>query len=177
MFLDMEAYQVTSPTAPAYSLMTSTADMRSVVTDSVVTVQPGPGIYQCPGVGLKTETWSSSLFACSEDLNICKCLSLNCMCNKCQCLQPHHIFMICLCPPLTGCLGFWCPFCLACQTTSDFGEGLCMPMVDCACCPLACLLSPTLALARCTVSAAALATRTTLRERYNIQVNITQLQV
>uniref|UniRef100_A0A667ZGW2 Plac8 onzin related protein 6 n=1 Tax=Myripristis murdjan TaxID=586833 RepID=A0A667ZGW2_9TELE len=28
------------------------------------------------------------------------------------------------------CFGLWCPCCLACQVTSDFGECLCLPLLD-----------------------------------------------
>ncbi|XP_071755227.1 cornifelin homolog A-like [Centroberyx gerrardi] len=53
------------------------------------------------------------------------------------------------------CLGFWCPCCLACQVSSDFGECLCLPLVD--------------VISGGTVPAATMAIRSTMRERYHIQ--------
>ncbi|KAJ3585154.1 hypothetical protein NHX12_013876 [Muraenolepis orangiensis] len=57
----------------------------------------------------------------------------------------------------TCCLGFWCPCCLACQVSSEHGEGLCLPLVD--------ILSGM-------VPSVAMALRTSVRERYRIQGSI-----
>uniref|UniRef100_A0A667Z9R1 Plac8 onzin related protein 6 n=2 Tax=Myripristis murdjan TaxID=586833 RepID=A0A667Z9R1_9TELE len=53
------------------------------------------------------------------------------------------------------CFGLWCPCCLACQVTSDFGECLCLPLLD--------------GLTGGMIPAATMALRSTLRERYHIQ--------
>uniref|UniRef100_A0A667Z9I6 Plac8 onzin related protein 6 n=1 Tax=Myripristis murdjan TaxID=586833 RepID=A0A667Z9I6_9TELE len=60
-----------------------------------------------------------------------------------------------------GCFGLWCPCCLACQVTSDFGECLCLPLLD--------------GLTGGMIPAATMALRSTLRERYHIQVHIRRL--
>ncbi|XP_075999856.1 plac8 onzin related protein 6 [Genypterus blacodes] len=58
----------------------------------------------------------------------------------------------------TCCFGFWCPCCQACQLSSDFGECMCMPMVDMVSCGM--------------VPAYALALRSSMRERYHLQGSI-----
>ena len=55
-----------------------------------------------------------------------------------------------------GCLGLWCPCFLRCQVTSGLGESHCLLMLDCI---IGGLISPI-----------SLALRSTLRERYRIQV-------
>ncbi|KAJ8008375.1 hypothetical protein DPEC_G00104170 [Dallia pectoralis] len=55
------------------------------------------------------------------------------------------------------CFGFWCPWCLLCQISSDFGECFCLCMLDwfSGCIP-----------------ATSMALRSTLRERFRIQGSI-----
>ncbi|KAF7659287.1 hypothetical protein LDENG_00000420 [Lucifuga dentata] len=55
----------------------------------------------------------------------------------------------------TCCFGFWCPCCLVCQVSTDFGECLCMPLVD--------IVSGGI------VPAFGMALRSSMRERYHIQ--------
>ncbi|KAG5853339.1 hypothetical protein ANANG_G00072150 [Anguilla anguilla] len=53
------------------------------------------------------------------------------------------------------CHGFWSPWTLSCTTTSDFGECCCLPLLDCC--------------GGGIIPPVALAMRTAMRERYNIQ--------
>ncbi|XP_020327084.1 plac8 onzin related protein 6 [Oncorhynchus kisutch] len=55
------------------------------------------------------------------------------------------------------CFGFWCPCCLRCQTSTDFGECFCLPLLD---------------ISTSWLPAASLALRSTMRERYRIQGSI-----
>ncbi|KAI2662815.1 hypothetical protein H4Q32_001766 [Labeo rohita] len=32
--------------------------------------------------------------------------------------------------PVDGCCGFWCTYCLMCKTSEDFGECLCLPLLE-----------------------------------------------
>uniref|UniRef100_A0A8B9L4Z6 Plac8 onzin related protein 6 n=1 Tax=Astyanax mexicanus TaxID=7994 RepID=A0A8B9L4Z6_ASTMX len=38
-------------------------------------------------------------------------------------------FYVCVCV-CTGCFGFWCPYCLMCNTTKKYGECMCLPLVE-----------------------------------------------
>ncbi|XP_026791731.1 cornifelin [Pangasianodon hypophthalmus] len=53
------------------------------------------------------------------------------------------------------CFGFWCPWCLMCTTSQEFGECLCLPLLDLC---FGALIPP-----------AAYAVRSAMRERYRIQ--------
>ncbi|XP_064181639.1 cornifelin homolog [Anguilla rostrata] len=53
------------------------------------------------------------------------------------------------------CFGFWCPWCLSCKISSDFGECLCLPLLDGCCGGI--------------VPPVTLTLRTAIRERYSIQ--------
>ncbi|XP_036404952.1 cornifelin homolog [Megalops cyprinoides] len=53
------------------------------------------------------------------------------------------------------CLGFWCPWCLMCKTSREFGECLCLPLLDTFCGGM--------------VRPVSLSIRSTMRERYHIQ--------
>ncbi|XP_029616095.1 cornifelin homolog A-like [Salmo trutta] len=86
----------------------------------VVSVQPS--MFRSPA-DIKSEVWSSSIFDCCDDMNIC-------------------------------CLGFWCPCCQRCQTSTDFGECFCLPLLD---------------IFIYWVPVASLALRSTMRERYRIR--------
>ncbi|XP_071189755.1 cornifelin homolog A-like [Salvelinus alpinus] len=55
------------------------------------------------------------------------------------------------------CFGFWCPCCLRCQMSTDFGECFCLPLLD--------------IFVNC-IPAVSLALRSTMRERYRIQGTI-----
>ncbi|XP_030635123.1 cornifelin homolog A-like [Chanos chanos] len=56
------------------------------------------------------------------------------------------------------CYGFWCPHCLMCSTSSDFGECLCLPLLD--------------VFFGGAISPVSLAMRSSMRERYHIQGSI-----
>ncbi|XP_056156321.1 cornifelin homolog [Lampris incognitus] len=56
------------------------------------------------------------------------------------------------------CCGLWCPCCLPCEVSSDFGECLCMPLVNYLPLGLSGL-----------IPVATLAFRSSMRERYHIQ--------
>uniref|UniRef100_A0A4W5PT93 Plac8 onzin related protein 6 n=1 Tax=Hucho hucho TaxID=62062 RepID=A0A4W5PT93_9TELE len=86
-----------------------------------------PGRFRSPA-DLKTEVWSSSICDCCDDMKICEC-----------------------------CFGFWCPCCLICQISTDFGECFCLPLLD--------------IFTNC-VPAGSLALLSTMRERYRIQGTI-----
>ncbi|MBN3289487.1 CNFN protein, partial [Polypterus senegalus] len=58
------------------------------------------------------------------------------------------------------CCGLFCMPCLQCQTTSNFGEGCCLPLLD------PCILSGS------SLSPVSLAMRAAIRERYGIQGSI-----
>uniref|UniRef100_A0AAY5KPP3 Plac8 onzin related protein 6 n=1 Tax=Esox lucius TaxID=8010 RepID=A0AAY5KPP3_ESOLU len=73
-------------------------------------------------------TWSSGICDCCEDIQICEC-----------------------------CFGFWCPCCLLCQISSDFGECFCLCLLDMF---SGCIPSTSMAL------------RSTMRERFRIQGSI-----
>ncbi|XP_066538147.1 plac8 onzin related protein 6 [Hoplias malabaricus] len=53
------------------------------------------------------------------------------------------------------CFGFWCPYCLMCKTTEQFGECLCLPLVEFC---FGTLVPPV-----------TFAMRSSVRERYRIQ--------
>ncbi|KAL0970244.1 hypothetical protein UPYG_G00239290 [Umbra pygmaea] len=52
------------------------------------------------------------------------------------------------------CFGFWCPCCLMCQISSDFGECFCLGLLD---------------MCASWIPSASLALRSSMRERYRIQ--------
>ncbi|XP_051579302.1 plac8 onzin related protein 6 [Myxocyprinus asiaticus] len=56
------------------------------------------------------------------------------------------------------CCGFWCPYCLMCKTSEDFGECLCLPLLEMC---FGGLLPPV-----------TLTMRSTMRERYRITGSI-----
>ncbi|XP_076875531.1 placenta-specific gene 8 protein-like [Brachyhypopomus gauderio] len=62
------------------------------------------------------------------------------------------------------CYAFWCCPCFACSTTADFGEGLCLPLID--------ILGPGM-LAACGVAVCVppvtLSMRTAVRNKYGIK--------
>ncbi|XP_030635124.1 cornifelin homolog A-like [Chanos chanos] len=53
------------------------------------------------------------------------------------------------------CCGFWCCPCQMCKTTADFGECLCLPLID--------------IMFGCFVPPISLSVRSSMRERYNIK--------
>uniref|UniRef100_A0AAR2KZQ3 Plac8 onzin related protein 6 n=1 Tax=Pygocentrus nattereri TaxID=42514 RepID=A0AAR2KZQ3_PYGNA len=55
------------------------------------------------------------------------------------------------------CLGFWCPYCLMCNTSERFGECFCLPLVETC---FGALVPPL-----------TFAMRSSMRERYRIQVH------
>uniref|UniRef100_A0A3B3UT70 Plac8 onzin related protein 2 n=2 Tax=Poecilia latipinna TaxID=48699 RepID=A0A3B3UT70_9TELE len=55
------------------------------------------------------------------------------------------------------CLGFWCCPCFACMTSKEYGECLCLPMLE---------------FFRAWMSPITMSMRTSVRERYNIQGSI-----
>ncbi|KAI5104538.1 plac8 onzin related protein 6 [Silurus meridionalis] len=56
----------------------------------------------------------------------------------------------------TCCFGFWCPCCLMCTTSQEFGECLCLPLLDMCFGPI--------------IPPAAYSLRSAMRERYRIQM-------
>ncbi|XP_047235583.1 cornifelin homolog B-like [Girardinichthys multiradiatus] len=57
----------------------------------------------------------------------------------------------------TCCFAFWCCPCFACMTSKDFGEPLCLPLLECF---------------RSCISPVTLSMRSTMRERYKIEGSI-----
>ncbi|XP_061092482.1 cornifelin-like [Conger conger] len=61
------------------------------------------------------------------------------------------------------CFGYWCPLCFACKTSTDFGECVCLPVMDSLWTITICFGVPTC------VPPVAFAMRVGARNRYNIQ--------
>uniref|UniRef100_A0A3B4DT33 Plac8 onzin related protein 2 n=1 Tax=Pygocentrus nattereri TaxID=42514 RepID=A0A3B4DT33_PYGNA len=66
----------------------------------------------------------------------------------------YFVQILCVCIS-TGCLGFWCPYCLMCNTSERFGECFCLPLVETC---FGALVPPL-----------TFAMRSSMRERYRIQ--------
>ncbi len=62
-----------------------------------------------------------------------------------------------ICFHVAGCCGFWCPYCLMCQTSEEFGECLCLPLLEMC---FGGILHPI-----------TFAMRSSMRERFHIHVN------
>uniref|UniRef100_A0A672RFZ9 Plac8 onzin related protein 6 n=1 Tax=Sinocyclocheilus grahami TaxID=75366 RepID=A0A672RFZ9_SINGR len=59
------------------------------------------------------------------------------------------------------CCGFWCPYCLMCKTSEEFGECLCLPLLEIC---FGGILHPI-----------TLSMRSSMRERFHIKVNTASL--
>ncbi|XP_029437066.1 cornifelin-like, partial [Rhinatrema bivittatum] len=70
----------------------------------------------------------------------------------------------CLSPVPAGCCAFWCFSCFMCRTASQFGECMCLPLLDPFC--LGYLGSPV------PCAPGSMAMRAAMRERYRIQGSI-----